>query len=54
MAWIFGGAYQDKEEEKIDNFIKKKFANIEFPADNIINCFIDPETLQFKQYASSI
>lgn len=31
LAWTFASAFQDKESEKIDAFIKKKFNNIEFP-----------------------
>jgi len=41
ISWALGGSLDDKENEKIDNLIKKKFVSVEFPADNIENCFID-------------
>ena len=54
MAWTFGSIFQDKEEEKIDNFIKKKFSNIDFPADNITNCYIDCDLLTFGLLSATI
>jgi hypothetical protein len=49
-AWAFGGCLNEKENEKIDNLIKKKCVSVEFPADNIGNCFIDPVSISLQVY----
>lgn len=54
FAWAFGGCLTEKENEKVDNFIKKKFPSVEFQADNIINCYIDCADISLKLYSSTI
>lgn len=54
MAWTFASVYQDKEAEKMDNFIKKKFNNVEFPSENIINCFINTDYNYFESLQSKV
>lgn len=45
VIWGLGGSLSERDGEKFDNMVKKKFQNVDFQADSIINCFINPESI---------
>ena len=54
LAWSFAATLQDKEAEKVDAFIKKKFNNVEFPPESIVNCGINFEGLYLESLSPRI
>ena len=53
-AWGFAATLQGKNSEKLDNLIKKKFPNASFPADSIINCYINTEQATLELYSAGL
>jgi dynein heavy chain len=51
IAWAFTGQLQEKEAERVDSLIKKKFPTYNFPNDLIVNCFLDTDTLELRLYS---
>lgn len=53
-AWGFGGSLIEKESEKFDALLKKKFQSIVYPNENITSCMIDFELVQLRPIADTI
>ena len=53
-AWGLGATLPEKEGEKFDNMIKKKFSNIEFSADSITNSYMDPKHVSLELYSKNM
>lgn len=53
-AWGFSGCLQEKEAEKMNALIMKKFPTFNFPNEPIINCLIGMDDLELKPYSDVI
>ena len=53
-SWGFAAGLQDRESERFDSLIKKRFPALTFPPDLLINCFLDPETVELRLFSEQL